>query len=232
MDQVPDSLLFPAVAGSRTIPHGVDLSVFHPYDRNRAREELDLPANRMILVFVSNGIRNNPDKDYPTLLSAVHRIAEKNKQREILFIAIGENGAAEREGNREVRFIPFIRDPRLLARYYQAADMYVHASRNEAWGLTITEALACGIPVVATAVGGIVDQIRDGFNGFLTSPGDPIDMAAKVQHLLDDDAGRERIGKSAAHDARGRFDLVVQAGQYLRWYREVQIAWEGITPKK
>jgi glycosyltransferase involved in cell wall biosynthesis len=230
MDQVPDSPLFPAVAGSRIIPHGVDLSVFHPHDRHRAREERGLPADQTILLFISNGIRNNPDKDFMTLHTAVHRLAATDPKRKILFIAIGEDGPGERTKNLEVRFLPFIRDARILARYYQAADLYIHASRTEAWGLAITEALACGIPVVATAVGGIPEQIRDGFNGILTLPGDPFDMAAKIQYLLDDDTGYERMGMNAAKDAKVRFDLEVQAGQYLRWYREVRSAWDGGTP--
>jgi len=229
MDQVPDSPLSPAVAGSRIIPHGVDLSVFHPHDRYRAREELGLLADRTILLFISNGIRNNPDKDFLTLHTAVHRLAATDPKRKILFIAIGEDGPGERAGNLEVRFLPFIRDTGILARYYQAADLLVHASRTEAWGLTITEALACGIPVVATAVGGIPEQVRDGFNGSLTVPGDPFDMAAGIRYLLDDDTGRERMGINAAKDAKARFDLEVQAGQYLRWYREVRSAWERRT---
>jgi len=229
MDQVPDSPLFAAVAGSRIIPHGVDLSVFHPHDRYRVREELGLPADLTVLLFISNGIRNNPDKDFLTLHTAVHRLAATDPKRKILFIAIGEDGPWERTGNLEVRFLPFIRDPRQLARYYQAADLYIHASRTEVWGLAITEALASGIPVVATAVGGIPEQIREGFNGILTVPGDPVDMAARIQYLLDDKTGCERMGMNAAKDAKVRFDLEVQAGQYLRWYREVRSAWDGGT---
>jgi glycosyltransferase involved in cell wall biosynthesis len=226
MDQVPDSPLSPAVAGSRIIPHGVDLSLFHPYDRYRAREELGLPVDRTILLFISNGIRNNPDKDFSTLHTAVRRVAATDPKRKILFIAIGEDGPGERAGNLEVRFLPFIRDTGKLARYYQAADLLIHASRTEAWGLTVTEALACGIPVVATAVGGIPEQVRDGFNGILTPPEDPFAMAAGIRCLLDDDTGRERMGMHAAEDARARFDLEVQADQYLRYYRDVRSAWE------
>jgi glycosyltransferase involved in cell wall biosynthesis len=230
LDQVPGSPLFPAVTGSRIIPHGVDLTVFHPHDRHKAREELGLPADQTILLFISNGIRNNPDKDFTTLYTAVHCLAATDPRRKILFIAIGEDGPGERTGNLEVCFLPFIRDTIILARYYQAADLHIHASRTEAWGLAITEALACGIPVVATAVGGIPEQIRDGFNGILTIPGDPFDMATKIQYLLEDDTGCERMGMNAAKDAKARFDLKVQAGQYLRLYREVRSAWEGRTP--
>jgi glycosyltransferase involved in cell wall biosynthesis len=74
--------------------------------------------------------------------------------------ALGENAPAEDVGGAELRFVPYQKDPETVARCYQAADVYVHAACAEVWGLTITEALACGTPVVATAVGGIPEQVK------------------------------------------------------------------------
>ena len=87
------------------------------------------------------------------------------------------------------------------------------------------EALACGTPVVATAVGGIPEQIEDGVTGFLTPKGDSKTMAVRIQQLLDDEALGSRLSTSAAKTARQRFDLEHQADTYLAWYNEIAENW-------
>jgi glycosyltransferase involved in cell wall biosynthesis len=86
---------------------------------------------------------------------------------------------------------------------------------------TVLEALACGTPVVATAVGGIPEQVKDSVTGFLAPPGDVEAMAETIVALLTDDALRRRLGENAARDARERFDLWRQVETYLKWYKEL-----------
>ncbi len=246
MRKVEQSMLAPAVIDARVIPNAVDLSVFRPYDRRQARMSLGLPPNpkTKILVFSANGIRQNPAKDYQTVRAAVALAAERLKGQEVLFIALGEDAPAERIGQAEVRFVPYQKDPGTIARYYQAADVYVHAARAEVWGLTITEALACGTPVVATAVGGIIEQVKgleisergfcdsdlnryglDDATGILVAAGDARGMAFGVERLLQDKPLRLRMGENAVRDAVDRFDLHRQADDFLRWYQEILKAW-------
>jgi glycosyltransferase involved in cell wall biosynthesis len=162
----------------------------------------------------------------------------------VLFIALGEDAPAERIGQAEVCFVPYQKDPGTVARYCQAADVYVHAARAEVWGLTITEALACGTPVVATAVGGIVEQVKglgisdsgfchsdlnryslDDATGLLVAAEDAQGMAFGVERLLQDKPLRLRMGENAARDAVQRFGLQRQADDFLRWYQEILKAW-------
>jgi len=246
MRKVEQSMLAPAVIEARVIPNAVDLSVFRPYDRRQARMALSLPPNpkTKILLFSANGIRRNCWKDYQTMRAAVALVAERLKGQEVLFIALGEDAPAERIGQAEVRFVPYQKDLGTVARYYQAADVYVHAARAEVWGLTITEALACGTPVVATAVGGIIEQVNgleisdrefchsdlnryglDDATGILVAAGDARGMAFGVERLLQDKPLRLRMGENAVRDAEKRFDLQRQADGLLRWYREILKAW-------
>jgi glycosyltransferase involved in cell wall biosynthesis len=246
MRRVEQSMLAPAVIEARVIPNGVDLSVFRPSDRQQARMALRLPPspNAKILLFAANGIRRNISKDYQTIRAAVALLAERLKGQEMLFIALGEAAPAERLGQAEVRFVPYQKDPGMVARYYQAADVYVHAARTETWGLTITEALACGTPVVVTAVGGIVDQVKglvisdhevrdrdlnqygaDDATGILVSMGDARGMAVGVERLLQDEPLRLRLGDNAVKDAVQRFDIQRQADDLLGWYQEILQAW-------
>ncbi len=159
MDLVDQSMLAPAIADARIIPYGVDLSVFHPGDAGAAREALNIPHDAHVLLFVASGLRANPWKDYRTLHAALGMLGERRHRRPLLLLALGESAPPEHIGSATVRYVPFESDPRRVAAYYQAADVYVHAARADTFPNTILEALACGLPVVATAVGGIPEQI-------------------------------------------------------------------------
>lgn len=139
----------------------------------------------------------------------------------MLCIALGEAAPPKRIGNIEIRFIPYQKNPQRVARYYQATDLYLHPARAEVWGLTITEALACGTPVVASAVGGIPEQIIEGRTGCLVPVGDARAMAGRVLGLLEDEELRLRMGREAAEDAARRFGLERMAGEYLSFYRAI-----------
>lgn len=87
--------------------------------------------------------------------------------------------------------------PRELGAHYEAAAVVVVPSRREGYGVVAREAMAHGRPVVATAVGGLPDAIRDGQTGLLVPPGDPAALRAAIERLLGDRALRERLGAAA-----------------------------------
>ena len=108
-----------------------------------------------------------------------------------------------------------------LAKYYQAANVYVHGAKAEAWGLTITEAMACGLPVVASAVGGIPDQVADGQCGFLVPIGDADLLASRIEILILDHWKRESMGLSACTRAHAEFGLNRMTESYLNFYASI-----------
>jgi glycosyltransferase involved in cell wall biosynthesis len=228
MDKVKQSVLAPSIAEAKVIPNGVDLSIFKPADKQIVRFALGIPQDAIVLLFTANGIQRNIFKDYKTMRAAVASVAENIHERKLLFIALGAEAPTERIGEAEVQFIPYQKDPRIVALYYQAADIYIHASHAEVWGLSITEALACGTPVIATSVGGIPDQVKDGATGFLTPPGDAEIMAARIVQLIEDEGLRQRMGQKAAEDAMRRFDIKRMAAEYLGWYQEILKTWKKI----
>jgi glycosyltransferase involved in cell wall biosynthesis len=221
MAKVMDSMLLPGILESRVIHYGIDLSVYKPADVREARKVLGIPNDLIVVLFSANGIRNNIFKDYRTMRDAIALAAQKSRRRNLRFLALGEAAPRERIGKTEVHFIPYQRDPRQVARYYQAADLYIHAAKEEAWGRSITEALACGTPVVATAVGGIPEQIKEGETGFLVPEGDAEAMAIQIVHLVEKDGLRLQIGLKATEDVKRRFDLERHANDYLNWYSEI-----------
>lgn len=221
MHKVQQSMLAPAIVESRVIPNGVNLAVFHPEDKTTVRVALGIPHNRKIVLFAAHGVRGNVWKDYSTMRAAIEEVGRRLQGEEVLFVALGEEGHAEQVGPAQIRFIPFTRAPGDVARYYQAADVYLHAARADTFPNTILEALACGLPVVATAVGGIPEQVHDGRTGFLVPSGDVGAMATSIVHLLSNDDLRRRFGQEAAQVAQTRFDLQEQVSAYLTWFGEI-----------
>ena len=235
MDQVEQSMLAPAIIEKRVIYNGVDLATFHPADKKRVRDELGIPQNARMLLFSANGIKNNMWKDFKTLRQAVALVADRVKGQDIQFWALGEDAPTEKVGNALMHFVPHQKDPAFVARYYQAADIYLHAARADTFPNVILEALACGTPVAATAVGGIPEQIKglkiggsqwggydkDQATGVLTSPGDPEAMSRAIEMLITDNSLLAQLAENAAEDACQRFDLKRQADDYLSWYQEI-----------
>ncbi len=243
MDRARDSILADAVRGWRVIPNGVDRSIFRPADRVAARERLNLPQESLTLLFAATQARTNMFKDYPTVLAAAHHAAVMLTNETLLLIVLGDSGPAERFGNLEVRYVPYEADLTRVAGYYQAADIYLHGARTETAGLTVLEALASGLPVIATAVGGIVESVRslagapgawkdaahpaDRATGVLVAPADAEGMGAATASLLGDESLRLALSANAAADAANRFDLERQIDDTLTWYQDILSEWPG-----
>ncbi len=238
MDRVERSMLAAGVVESRVIPNGVDLTVFCPGDRYDVRSRLDLPHDARILLFAANQwIRESRAKDYATLRDAVSQIGTRMPGRRVIMVALGETAPNERIGNADIQFVPFQKDPAVVADFYRAADVYVHSAHVDTFPTTILEALACGTPVVATAVCGIPEQINgwrteatanpwnrhelDDATGILVPPASAGAMAAATIRILTDETAQSRLAVNARKDAGKRFDLDRQVNDYLAWYEEI-----------
>lgn len=190
------------------VPPGVEHAFFSPGDRAGARHALGL-GDHPVLVFVG---RIQPLKGLPV---AVGALAELHRPDAELVVVGGPSGAdGERElrdvlaladhlGVRhQIRFVP-PQPHHLLSTYYRAADVVLVPSRSESFGLVALEAAACGIPVVAAAVGGLRTLIDHGRTGFLVEQREPAAFAAAVRTLLADPVLATRMGSEAAIRAQG-----------------------------
>jgi glycosyltransferase involved in cell wall biosynthesis len=228
------------------IANGVDHTIFTPGDARAARARLGIPFEAVVLLFGASGLAGNSFKDYPTVREAAARAAELLPDRDVLLLALGSDGQSERSGRAVVRFVPLQDDPAELAQYYRAADLYLHAARAETFPLTVLEALACGTPVVATAVGGIPEQVRsldlgnaEGVQtysdreatGVLVASGDSEAMAHAARALVDDADLLRALRNNARADACRRFRLDRQADEYLGWYGELIEAFAAEAPR-
>jgi glycosyltransferase involved in cell wall biosynthesis len=207
LERAQRSMLAPAIASVRVIPNGIDVGLFAP-GRRGEREEA-------VVVFAAQGARTNPYKDFATLRGALAFL----RDRQVLAIALGERAPEERIGRVTLRSEPFVRRDEVAGRLREA-DLYVHATRADNHPLAVLEALAAGLPVIASRVGGIPEQLTDE-TGVLVEPGDPQALAAAISALLDDDERRARMSAAAAADTRARFSLDRQVEAYLDLYAEL-----------
>ena len=219
MDKVDQSMLAKGLRLSRVIPNGVDTGVFCPGDRGAARQKLGLPLDGFIVLFVAEDPRGNMWKDYATLKRAFVRLKDRF-QGQALLLALGAGGAAN-DFDGDVRLLPFVEDPRVLADYYRAADVYAHAARAETFPTVILEAMACGTAVVATAVGGIPEQIQEGITGYLVGLGNDAMLAERLAFLGHNLETARAMGERAGTVALEQFSNLRMRADYLNWYDEV-----------
>ncbi len=237
MDRVGESIVAPAIIDSRVIHNGIDDRFFEAESRADARRRLGIDEETVVLLFVANTIRQNEWKDFATLRAAVARIIRRLDGREVQVLGLGDDGADEPIGDARLKFIPFVKDVRTIATYYRAADLYLHSARVETFSLTIAEAMACGIPVIATAVGAVPERIRSlnhvaaapGFDrwdaeyatGILVPPEGDEAMAEAALTLLNNRELHRKTGTNAAKTARESYRMETQAEAFLTWFREI-----------
>lgn len=169
--------------------YGVDVEVFKAPTMPKAvlKAQLGLPTTGTI-IFSSSRVA--PEKDTKTLLAALAELLKANRDVWLLCLtgrheqfaklAI-EFGVSER-----VIVGDAVHPMKMLPTYYQASDLCVQVSRAEGLGFSPLEALACGTPVVATAVGGLRETIIDGLTGWTHELSNPKDLAVKIAEMIDD----------------------------------------------
>jgi glycosyltransferase involved in cell wall biosynthesis len=222
MQRVERSMLRPGIAEARVIPNGIDLDVFNPADRDRARVEAGFERDDLVVLFAAKALQRNRFRDHRTLREAIERVAAEWSGKTLNFVALGQHSDADETVEARVRFVPFEADPQAVARHYRAADLFVHATRADTYPNVVLEASACGTPVVASRIGGIPEQIVPDRTGELVPAEDVELLTAAIVRMLDDAPRRRAMGEQAAAEARRRYDARQMAREYLSWYAEVR----------
>ena len=202
----------------QVIPNFVDPAI---YDRDRhppvLREEI--AAGRQILMHVSNF------RPVKRVADIVRIFARVRAERAAALVMVGDGPdrvLAEEEARRlgvapDVHFLGKIDD---VAPLLAGADLFLLPSASESFGLSALEALASGVPVVASDTGGLREVVRDGVTGALRPVGDVEAMAAAALHILSDRARWQDMSSAAAADARHRFSRDAIVAQYEALYRD------------
>jgi len=181
------------------IPNGVDIETFHPRNsafKTEIRERYNIPLDVSLFVFVGHNFR------LKGLGPAIQALA-KVSNAYLLVIGNGNVSTFAKLAKKlkvedKVVFVgPIGKD---LNKFYGASDVFLFPSSYEAFPLVSLEALASGLPVLATRVGGVEDYLVDGYNGFFIER-EPSDIANKIQLILSDNALKRKLGENARKTA-------------------------------
>lgn len=198
------------------VPNGVDTSHFYPSPekRLRTRQWLGLSADQPVLIYVGRlelekgvhlavqALQEQPDE-------AVLLIAGAGHYRATLNDLAAQLGLAER-----VRFLGFVGHEE-LPDLLNAADIFVMPTLcQEGLPLSVVEAMACGLPVVATAAGGIPTAVEDNVNGVLFPLGDVVALSERLRRLIEAPQLRRQLGAAARARAEARFGQAQMAAAY------------------
>jgi glycosyltransferase involved in cell wall biosynthesis len=206
----------------RVIPNGVDSDRFAASpDRSALRRRLGLPVDGPLLLTVSNLIHY---KGHGTLLEAMPLITRTHPTA---MIVLAGDGPMRVEIDRRIATSGLAESVRLLGErrdvpdLLRAADLLVHPSDEEGFPNAILEAMAAGLPVVATRVGGTPELVLDGATGILVPPRSPTDLAAAVSRLLADPSLADQMGAAGRERAVREFPLARMVEQTETLYAEV-----------
>ncbi len=179
------------------IPNGINTQDFKiPQSQDECRSYLNLPLYKKVILFFGS---LTPRKGPQVLLSAMKSV--QSRYPDTYFVLCGDGSlkenlieTAKNSGLIDsIIFTGYVPE-NLKPLYYRAADIFVLPSFSEAFPLTLLEAGAAALPIIATDIGGISDILHDEINGYITKIGDPEDLANKIVSLLDDDERRKEMG--------------------------------------
>jgi D-inositol-3-phosphate glycosyltransferase len=207
------------------VPPGVDHAFFSPGNKAGARTALGL-GTEPVLLFVG---RIQPLKGAAVAVEAVAR----SRHRDAKLLIVG--GASGVDGNDEVQRVHALVDElgvrgrvvfvppqphHVLSTYYRAADAVLVPSRSESFGLVALEAAACGTPVVAAAVGGLLTLVDDGRTGYLIDSREPRHYTAAIDRILDDPALSQTLSAGAVRSASS-YTWATTAARLRRIYADL-----------
>ena len=202
------------------IPNGLDTEIFQPRDKEYSRNLLGLPQDRKIILFGAMRATTDPNKGFQLLAQALQTL--KQGGSDLLLLVFG-NDDADRFSELGVPVVGLgrVADERRLAAIYAAADLFVAPSRQEAFGQTAAEALACGIPVVAFGATGLLDIVEHQRCGYLATPYESEDLARGIAWVLADPARHAGLSRRARQKAVEEFGLARMAERYATLYRKL-----------
>lgn len=214
------------------VPNGVDIERFRDVPektRRRVEREYDL-GNDQVVLFVGTV---TPRKGVEELMQAASHVITTDRS-DIRFVIVGKTDlepeymdrvrtiVRENDLDEHVVFTGFVSEEDLHA-LYRLADLFVLPSYEEGSSIVVTEAIAAGLPVVGSRIGGIEQQIDHGKHGMLVPPGDVAELSECLAQLLDDSDERNRMRNEVAQRAE-ELSWESLTDNLLTVYREVQEA--------
>jgi len=191
------------------LSNGVETDFFSPDKKSHEIRRQLGNQDKIMILYVG---RVALEKDIDVLIDAYRLIKEKYSSRVSLVIT-GDGPVRQKYQQAcgdEIIFTGYMKGDD-LARIYASADFFAYPSTTETFGNVVVEAMSSGLPVIAAASGGVLDTVKDGYNGILTEPRNPESFARGLEHFIVNEKFRQECGKNAREFALSKnWDLILQ----------------------
>lgn len=217
----------------RIVPGGFDPGEVWAVERRTARCFLDLPEEGSIVLHLGRMVQR---KGVDNVIRGFARMTQILEAPSVLVIVGGESDEPDPALTPEIGRLQELaaalgiaerviftgrKDRSMIKYYYSAADVFVTTPWYEPFGITPLEAMACGLPVIGAAVGGIQFTVLEGQTGFLVPPKDPLALSERLAQLLTHPGMRARFGENASRWVRERFTWQRVTGELAQVFEKI-----------
>lgn len=204
------------------IPFCLDTQVYRPLNPEFARDALGLPQDKQIVLFGALAATADQRKGFHLLVPALQALAQSGWSDRVELAVFGSSAPDKPiDLGFKAHYLGSFQDDLSLALIYSAADVMIVPSLQESFGQTVSEALACGTPVVAFNATGPKDIVDHQINGYLAQPYDIQDLSQGIAWVLDDSIRLLQLKAQAREKAERAFPLDLQARLYLKLFEEL-----------
>ncbi len=205
-----------------TIPLGLDTETYKPIDKSIARQLLNLPQDKQLILFGAVNPTSDPRKGFHLLQPALQQIAQHGWGDRVELVVFGASKPEkEIDLGFKTHYLGYFKDDLSLSLVYSAADVTIVPSIQEAFGQTASESMACGTPVVAFSNTGVRDIVDHQQNGYLVTPFEITDLAQGIIWVLEDKDRHQKLQAHARAKSLREFANEVQANRYLSLYEDI-----------
>lgn len=187
------------------IPNGVNPEEFNiEYPKSYCRDILGLPFDKKIILYVGGLVQR---KGLNVVIKSMPEIVKSISNVELIIVGEGSMREALTKLARDLKVSKYVKFVGLVENsekvlYFKSADVFVLPSLYEVFGIVNLEAMACGIPIIASNVGGIPEVVKDGKNGILVPPRNSKSLSDAIIYLLENEDIREKMGKNGMKEVK------------------------------
>lgn len=205
------------------VANPLNTEIFKPMDKKNACRKLNLPDKVSLILFGALGGKKDPRKGFDLLISALKHLENQLKAKKVELAIFGQSKPKSPPNlGLPTHYLGHLSNDASLRLAYNAADVTVIPSTQEAFGQTASESISCGTPVVAFGVGGLLDIVDHQINGYLAKPFDTNDLAQGIAWVINAENYSE-LCKNARDKALKEFDYKVIAKKYISLYEKTLI---------
>lgn len=204
------------------IPNGLDTRRYKPVERSSARQFLNLPQDKHLILFGAMQATSDPRKGFHLMQPALKKLSTSKWQGKIELIVFGSSQPSiQPDLGFDCHYFGQLNDDISLALIYAAADVFVAPSTEDNLPNTVMEALACGTPCVAFKIGGMPDMIEHQQNGYLAQPFEVEDLAQGIAWILEDQERHQKLRDRARVKVEQEFTQDLQARRYISLFNKI-----------